>query len=406
MNPIYQTQYDLIVIGGGPAGSAAAFTAASQGIRACLIDKCAFPRDKLCGGLVTGRSKGLFESVFRRSWDERLFVSTDRIRLCSDNKFLADNNGYSTLYFTMRKDFDNYLLGLAAEAPVDLKLDAEVADLDLENRRLQLRTGEVLAFRFLIGADGVNSEVARKLFGVSFDSQTIGFGLEVEVPRTELADSADRVEIDFGAARWGYGWIFPKRETFTIGVGGIHRLNPQLRSSLERYLSHKQLAIADYKVKGQYIPFGDFRKIPGRDNVLLCGDAAGVVDPITGEGIAYAMETGSAAARAVVACVRSNSGTSALTIYSREYSAISASIRQANIWRWLIFPKPMHKPFTWAVVDANMLQNGYLDIIAGKQRYDALYGLFLRQVGKAVRKGLLSILRKFRGVSADSKVSN
>ena len=398
MKPNSQTQFDLIVIGGGPAGSAAAFTAASQGFRTCLIDKTAFPRDKLCGGLVSGRSKGVFEAVFRRPWDEKLFVSSDRLRFHFNNKFLADNNRYSTLYFTMRKEFDNSLLEIAREASVDLRLSAEIVDVDLHNNILHLKTGESLAFRFLIGADGVNSQIAKALFGTSFDPKTIGFGLEVEVPRSDMPDAPDRVEIDFGAAHWGYGWIFPKHKTFTVGVGGIHRFNPDLKQSLETYLSYKNLAIADYKVKGQYIPFGDFRRTPGRGNVLLCGDAAGVVDPITGEGIAYAMETGAAAAKAVLSCNEKGTGSTALQEYGGEYSKISASLRQANILRCFIFPKLVHKPFAWAFADASTLQNGYLDILAGKHGYNALYGLFLRQVTMAVRKALSHTSRKFLGM--------
>ena len=136
-------------------------------MRTCLIDKTAFPRDKLCGGLVSGRSKGVFEAVFRRSWDEKLFVSSDRLRFYFNNRFLADNNGYSTLYFTMRKKFDNYLLEIAREASVDLRLNAEIVNVDLQNNMLQLKTGESLAFRFLIGADGVNSQIAKALFGAA-----------------------------------------------------------------------------------------------------------------------------------------------------------------------------------------------------------------------------------------------
>jgi geranylgeranyl reductase family protein len=389
-------RYDLIIVGGGPAGSAAAFTAATHGVRTCLIDKSQFPREKLCGGLVTQRSKAVFESVFRQTWDHRLFTKSDQISFYWNNKLLAKNDGYSLLYFTMRKAFDAYLLGLAETTNADIRTNTEIVDIDVHARRVSLLSGEVLEFEYLIGADGVNSQVAKSLFGASFDNDTIGFGLEVEIPRSQAWDSSDRVEIDFGAASWGYGWIFPKHETLTVGVGGIHRLNPDLKASLARYLSYKGLDIRRFRVKGQYIPFGDFRKIPGNENILLCGDAAGVVDPISGEGIAYAMETGAAAARAVSECIKKRPHrASALAAYGQYYNTITTTLRQARSWRYLIFPRITQKPFAWAFADATTLQNGYLDILAGKHSYNALYGLFLLQVAKALRKGLLYLPRKF-----------
>jgi flavin-dependent dehydrogenase len=238
----------------------------------------------------------------------------------------------------------------------------------------------------LIGADGVSSVVARTLFGAAFDSRTIGFGLEVEVPRLALPNQSNAVEIDFGAARWGYGWVFPKLKSFTIGVGGIHRLNPDLRDRLSSYLAGKGLKIEDFHVKGQYIPFGDFRRRPGRINILLAGDAAGVVDPITGEGIAYAMQTGAAAATAAAAAINAEQPQSAFERYSPAYHRATREIGQANVWRYLIFPGFFRRPFKWAFADAGTLQRGYLDILAGRHGYNALYGLFGRQVVKAIKK--------------------
>ena len=81
--------YDAVVVGGGPAGSAAAFTLAKAGLRTCLVDKQNFPRDKLCGGLITLRSKRIFEKVFCRSWEDNLFVSSTKISFFSHADLLA-----------------------------------------------------------------------------------------------------------------------------------------------------------------------------------------------------------------------------------------------------------------------------------------------------------------------------
>jgi menaquinone-9 beta-reductase len=378
-------QFDVVIVGGGPAGSAAARTLGAAGKSVCLIDKATFPREKLCGGLITLRSKSIFERVFEIPWDDKLFNSSAVVSFFSNGVFLAKVEGYSRLYFTMRYEFDDYLLNIARMAGTNLKLGETIAQIDLEKKIIFLESGTEVSFDYLIGADGVNSAVAKELFGSSFDANTIGFGLEVEIPRSYLPNQSDQVEIDFSAARWGYGWVFPKKQSFTIGVGGIHKFNPDIRSRLDDYLLHKGLAAKEFRVKGQYIPFGDYRKQPGSEDVLLCGDAAGIVDPITGEGIAYAMQSGAAAARAILAAGQRKPG-SAFDLYLTEYKAIASSIRQANFWRYLIFSGLAKKPFAWAFADAGTLQRGYLDILAGKHEYNALYGLFIVQIAKAIKK--------------------
>jgi geranylgeranyl reductase family protein len=380
--------FDAVVIGGGPAGSAAAFTLASANLSTCLIDKSAFPRDKLCGGLVTQRSKKIFESVFRKQWRDNLVSASSDIRFCSNGKplvTLSPIDHRTEMYFTMRIRFDAYLVDLASMAGASLKLGRKVDLIDIDRNRLALDNGEEIEFKYLIGADGVNSQVAKKLFGSSFNEATVGFGLEVEVPKEHLSVQKNVVEIDFAAARWGYGWIFPKDKTYTIGIGGIHRLNPDLKVQLASYLKIKDLDIKNYQVKGQYIPFGECRKHPGSGNVLLCGDAAGTVDPITGEGIAYAMQTGHAAGLAVVDA-HTRLARDAMTMYSQSYGKVSRSINQARRWRYLIFPAPIMKTFAWAFADAGTLQRGYLDLLAGNAEYDDLPQMFIEQLRKGLRK--------------------
>jgi geranylgeranyl reductase family protein len=397
--------FDIVVVGGGPAGSSAAYTAVRAGLHVCVIDKSVFPREKLCGGLITPRTKRLFEKVFERTWKDGLVLSSDNVSFFSDNQYLASQNGYCELYFSMRRDFDAYLLSLAEAAGASLILGAGVHTLNSNGNTITLANGERIRYKVLIGSDGVSSLVAKTLFGSSFDHNTIGFGLEVEVPRELLPSRSNTVEIDFGAATWGYGWVFPKHRTFTIGVGGIHSQNSDLKDRLKTYLALKGLNISDFKVKGQYIPFGDYRKRPGRGNILLCGDAAGVVDPITGEGIAYAIQTGHAAAHAAAASLEKGMASTAIDLYAREYAQVAAAIRQADAWRYLIFPRILRRPFAWAFADAGTLQRGYLDILAGKHDYNALYKLFGLQVAKAARKLLRRTLGKLHLVSERSNDS-
>jgi geranylgeranyl reductase family protein len=341
-------RYEAVVIGAGPAGSAAAYTLAVAGRKVCLIDKSEFPRDKLCGGGLTFRSKREFERVFKRRWKADLINSSQDVSFYSKGQFLASYKVGANIYFTTRFSFDHYLVGLAQQAGAILKLGDAVSQIDLERNLITLRSGEEIVFDFLIGADGVNSIVAKMLYGQSFDPATVAFALEAEVPRHKLPHHGDLVEFDFNAARWGYGWVFPKPDTLTIGIGGLHRLNPDLRSHLDRYFRRKGLDSREFKVKGQYLPAGDYRVIPGRGNVLLCGDAAGAVDPISGEGIPFAMQTGAAAAKAVSTALSEPAGRSALEIYCEDWKTVVASLRQAKFWRWFIYPRLSERLFAWA----------------------------------------------------------
>lgn len=341
-------RYDAVVVGGGPAGSAAAYTLAVAGKKVCLIDKSEFPRDKLCGGGLTFRSKRAFEQVFKRRWKSELINSSKDVSFFSKGQFLASYKVDANIYFTTRFSFDHYLVGLAQEAGATLRLGDAVSQIDLARNIITLRSGEEFAYGFLIGADGVNSVVAKTLYGQSFDPKTIAFALEAEVPRARLPQHGDLVEFDFNAARWGYAWVFPKQNSITIGIGGLHRLNPDLRSRLDLYFRRKGLDASEFKIKGQYLPAGDYRAIPGRAYVLLCGDAAGAVDPISGEGIPFALQTGAAAAKAVAAALAQPAGRSALEIYGDDWKIVVASLCAAKFWRWFIYPRLSEGLFAWA----------------------------------------------------------
>ena len=382
--------FDVIVLGGGPAGASAAYTAARAGLRVALVDKAAFPREKLCGGGLTDRCRGLFEAVFGQPWPAAIVGDSAIFTFAMAGAPLSRMADYSRLGMTLRRAFDAHMVDLAVAAGATPVLGDGADSVDLAARRVTLKSGRRLGYGHLIGADGVNSLVARALFGRAFDPARIGFGLEVEVPRGDLPAWGDAIEIDFGAAVWGYGWVFPKAAGLTIGVGGVHSLNPDLRGRLAAYLTQKGLDPARYRVKGQFLPFGDPRPAPGRGRALLAGDAAGFVDPITGEGIGYAIESGAAAARAVAEALAAGAPDTAFSRYRRATTPIFRAIGQARGWRLLIFPDRMKPLFARAFNRAGALRRGYLDIMAGKREYDDLWGLMAAELatvpGRLVRR--------------------
>ncbi|PTX54810.1 geranylgeranyl reductase family protein [Litoreibacter ponti] len=371
------SDFDLIVVGSGPAGSAAAVTARKAGLRVALVDKATFPRDKLCGGLFTGRSEKAMRAIFGRDVTHDLFLTSDHMRFLAKGRVLADIPNAPPVHLTMRRDFDAVLHADALAAGAVLYLGEPITDMG-ENS-LTLRDGTELTFKTLIGADGVNSFVARTLFGRPFDPETIGFGLEIETPLTESRDNA--VEVDFDAARWGYGWAFPKRKTVTVGVGGINSENADMKANMAAYVSQTE-SDESLKYKGQYLPFGDYKRKPGRDHILLAGDAAGLVDPITGEGIALAMESGDYAARAVVDALADGAPETALRRYLSAVKPIHRSLDQARLWRMIMFPKATEGYFKKAFERGSSLQMKYLELLAGEADYHDLRWALMQRLPK------------------------
>jgi len=201
--------FDTIVVGAGPAGSAAAREVVRAGLSCALLDKAAFPRDKLCGGLFTGRSRRALAEVFDLAPDPDLFLPCEKMRFAASGRILSEFAEAPLLHLAMRKQMDAWLRehSLAAGAQA---VTGTLEAVDAGKRQVILRGGRRIGYGVLIGADGVNSAVARALFGQAFNKDTIGFGLEIEAPHAALAPGERWVEVDFNAAAWGYGWRLPE----------------------------------------------------------------------------------------------------------------------------------------------------------------------------------------------------
>lgn len=366
--------FDLIVIGAGPAGSAAARTAAAQGLRTALVDKARFPRDKLCGGGFTGRAARYFREIFDRDLTEA-FDSKDAVALYGFGEKLGVIEDIPPVYLTMRLSMDDLLCRLAIEAGARDFTGQRITDMDPEAGRVTLGETELCA-PVVIGADGINSATARALFGRAFDPAQVGFALECEAP--PIAPDAI-LRIDMGAAEWGYGWSFPKSGSHTVGVGGVHSRNPDLKAVMRDYMAEFDIA-PDTRIKGQYLPFGRARKRPGRANVLLVGDAAWLVDPVTGEGIAYAMKSGQQAALAARDALARHEPAAALMLYRHRLRPITRAMRHANLVRLLIYWGPLQRGFVRAARGSGHLRHDYMRLLGGEIEYDALMRRLIRRL--------------------------
>lgn len=377
-----EDSFDIVVVGAGPAGAAAAMRARQLGLRVALVDKAAFPRNKLCGGLFTGRAMTHFTRIFGAPPTDGLLDTTRRMEFWHAARPIARMDDAPPVHLAMRLSLDDAMVRLALDAGAADFTGCALADIDEADARVILRDGRALRYGVLIGADGVNSAVARHLFGAAFDRARIGFGLETEAP----TDPANRtIRVDFDAAAWGYGWSFPKSCSTTIGVGGLAVKNPDMKAAMADYLSRLGVA-GTTPVKGQFIPFGDFRPQPGRAAVLLCGDAAGLVDPITGEGIAHALHSGQLAAEAAQAAMTRGTPRRALAIYRRGLRPIHRSLRLARMLRPLLFRPAFAGLYRRDPDRPSTLGRQYLRILAGEAEYPALLGVFATRLPRLLRR--------------------
>lgn len=382
--------HDLIVIGAGPAGAAAGLTAARAGLRVALVDKADFPRDKLCGGGFTGRSRRHLREIFDLDVERPGFLRCDRLRLTDGGRTLAEVVEAPPIWMTQRRELDALLLDAARKAGCDVLTGQRIGKMQVQSGSVVLADGTCLSAPMLVGADGANSTVAKALFGRAYDPARIGFALEVELPRI-ATEGAGPVEIDLGATAWGYGWAFPKDGSVTLGIGGVHRRNPDLRATFEGFAARHGADLTRLRCKGAFLPFGEVRPIPGKGRVLLAGDAAGLVDPITGEGIAWAMKSGHLAASAAVQAHRAGEPDAALGHYVSGLRPIQTELRRARALRWLAYQPRLQPAFLRLLAAEPGLQRRYLALLAGDLDYadlgwHALPRLGLRLLRRARRR--------------------
>jgi len=309
-------QYDVVIVGAGPAGSTAAYILSKKGYNVLLLDKNHFPRKKLCGGCLTAKTLWLLNRVFNES-EESLIKNniidykSFRFDVRYKTKVLVSPISPLAYYFVDRQVYDSFLLRKAKEAGAEVSEGEKVTDMRVApptyceltlttSRQRQIKT------KFIIGADGANSTVRTKLLrekkiNGSRWHRNLAYCLEIFIPRKDDYETLEFPILSFGYLRYGYSWIFPNKDRLVVGIGGLERKNKNLPGKFKKFLSDYNLGgIDSYKIKGYPLPFGNSLSTPFYGNILLVGDAAGLVDPMLGEGIYQAHKSGELAAKAII----------------------------------------------------------------------------------------------------------
>lgn len=292
-------RFDVLVVGAGPAGSAAATRLVRGGARVLLADKARFPRDKPCGGGLTGRA--LKNAPADVSPVVEHVVDRFVVRVGYRGRF-ARRSAPPLIRMTQRRRLDAHLAEQAAVAGSEFRDDALVSDVVVEHDGVSARVGSsTVRASFLVGADGANGIVVRAA-GLG-EGIHCGVALEGNVAWGELDPDPYRATawVELGVVPGGYGWVFPKGDHANLGVGGWLHEGRRLRGHLARLArAHGLEPTAVTELRGHRLPMRRPGSPAAAGRVLLVGDAAGLVDPLSGDGIYEAFVSASIAADAIL----------------------------------------------------------------------------------------------------------
>lgn len=315
-------KYDVTVVGAGPAGSTTAKFLSEKGFKTLLIDKEQFPRDKPCGGGLPLRVLQRFPYVVDDNIIEAYSSSgtvfspslKNQIDICKDRPII------STI---LRKKFDYELLNFAQNAGAVFQQQTPVDSVEISDEKAQvkLHQGPTIDTEIVVGADGVNSVIA-KTTGLQKIGAEKGVCLlqEFEVDEKIMDEYFTPSRHCYIHSRFksigGYGWVFPKKQHLNVGFGIVQALKnleqkPNILKCYQSYFSFLKESnlipqdLKKTKIKGGALPTHPLEKTYGR-RLLLVGDAAGFINPLSGEGIYYAMASGKIAAELITEALEKN----------------------------------------------------------------------------------------------------
>ena len=310
---------DVVIVGAGPAGSAAAYDLALAGLRVAIVDRKTFPRDKPCGGGLTHKSVDALryplDSLIRSK--PSILSMTKKLK-----KAAAIDTGGAFLTMVTRLEFDNHALqkaisvgALFITVPKTIQKiinNHDQSSMEWDNLRIQTR--------WIIAADGANSQIRRITQPGYRPAQA--FALESLVSGTSLKLETS---LDFGVVKGGYGWVLPKGDHLNIGLYTANGYPPPSRDALQKYVAEKAPGGKITQTLGGVIPTHCYLSTSQLGRILYVGDAAGFSDNLFGEGIYGAIVSGQIAAEFIVAGTQSNVG------YENNLTTLKSRYQHMNV---------------------------------------------------------------------------
>jgi geranylgeranyl reductase family protein len=294
--------FDVIIIGAGVSGSSAAYNLANAGLKVLVLEKEKLPRYKTCGGGIVFRASSLLPFGIEETI-QRSYYAVDVIDNENETKFRIKRT-IPVINMVMRSELDYYILKKAMEKSAVLNDQSEVTEIINEKNFVDVKTAsQTFKAKYLIASDGATGfsmtkyKLNRNILRVP--------AVESEIVTDEefFSKHKDVARFDFGFVPHGYGWIFPKKNHLSIGVAFMNKVNQSIQGWFSKYLEFLGLNnknILKNEKHGYVIPLTRGKIISSIDRILFAGDTLGFADPLTAEGISYAIETGQLAARSLI----------------------------------------------------------------------------------------------------------
>ncbi len=289
-----RSEWDVAVVGGGPAGLAAASASAAAGARTLVLERAEHPRYKTCGGGLLGVSRAAVAGQIALPVRDEISSATFTLR---GGQEFTRSSARPLLAMVMREEFDAALLARAQENGAVVRQRAQVRAIEQADGRAtaRLADGTSVTATALIGADGSSGVTARHV-GAQFAQVDLGLELEIAVPEPVGRRWAGRVLLDWGEIPGSYGWVFPKGDRLTVGVIAARGHGDLTKAYLREFVG--RLGLDGYQAvrdSGHLTRCRADESPLRRGRVIVAGDAAGLLEPWTREGISFALRSGALA---------------------------------------------------------------------------------------------------------------
>ncbi len=281
---------DVTIVGAGPAGSFLAYLLAKEKIKVILIDKEKFPREKVCAGGLTPKVlkilpfnlkpliEGKFSSVYIFYKNYPGFIKKYHRPL---------------VYTVNRAKFDYFLVNKAQKAGAEFLPQHEVKKIIRKRNNFQIQAGhQFIETKIIVGADGANSFVAKF---IGFKPDSIDIALQYEIPR-QNKQKIKTITMGGGLIPHGYAWVFPNKQFLEVGVGAPQKIGKKVKAYLEDWVKVLDLNHNHLPLKGHPLTHCLRQNFFVKKKIILIGEAAGLNNPLTGEGIFYALRSAQMAA--------------------------------------------------------------------------------------------------------------
>jgi len=362
--------YDVIIVGAGPAGSLAGYYLAAAGMDVLILEKSTFPRRKVCGGGLTHRAFSELpfdiQPVIQRavSWG---YISA------SGRASAAIYGRDPIAYLVERAPFDAYLLDKAMEIGAHAQPGTRFLTFYEEENRIQITTQTGVYYcRYLVGADGIHSLVAKKSHLIPTRATSLAYEARLRMPAKASHHLLDSVTFDFGTLLCGYGWIFPKQDHLNVGVGRSWPARRVTQRQLMRFIDqHPALQRSDIiDLRASPFPLGGDKHKLHHNRILLVGDAANLADPWLGEGLYYAFASARLAPEAIMQHISGE--TADLSAYTRDvHDTLRLQMRYARRLSLLVNSFPGIN--TFLLKRSPTLQSMIIDLLRGSRTHQDIW---------------------------------